>query len=155
MFQRIICILGSYPSYFYKNISKASKFLVFIHTVEHSILNVFFLFFLVKISLFFFLTIWLVLYAFIFFNIGNRYEDRIWKLFKYDRCRVILGGAIVWLGKPGRKECISVCKYLSVCAYGAVTVDPAPVHFHPHHYLEHLLWPYSGRWLTGYWHELD
>lgn len=115
--QMSLCFKESYvlsycPPYFDKNTSKINKFLAFIQTVQHSILNVILSFF-VRITMVF-LTILLMLHAFIFFNIGNRYEDRIWKVLKYDHYYVM------WLGNLGRRVCMSVCKYLFMCAYRAV-----------------------------------
>lgn len=105
-------VLSYCPPYFDKNTSKINKFLAFIQTVQHSILNVISSFF-VRITMVF-LTILLMLHAFIFFNIGNRFEDRIWKVLKYDYYYVM------WLGNLGRRVCMSVYKYLSMCAYRAV-----------------------------------
>ena len=76
MFQRIICILSYCPPYFDKNTSKISKFLAFTQALGHSTLNVVFLFLSTLISMVL-LTVVLMLHAFIFFNIGNKYEDRI------------------------------------------------------------------------------
>lgn len=41
-----------------------------------------------------------MLHAFTFFNIGNRFEDRIWKLLKYDHCCV---------AREPREEGVYVC----------------------------------------------
>lgn len=135
MFQRIICILSYCPPYFDKNTSKISKFLAFTQALGHSTLNVVFLFLSTLITMVL-LTVLLMLHAFTFFNIGNKYEDRIWKFLQYDHCHMVR--------EPCRGGCVYVClsvwECLPICAYGAVRIGiQLLVHLHFHHYLELLL----------------